>query len=283
MTMRIANLFLYFGLICFAFPGCTKTGGSTGSSGTSGNSKFLVKSFETTSYDTSLANTMDQFTISYTYDNSNRQLSGIEEGTSTYKGTASNISDTFNFSYGQNTKTETGNVHQGSINASSSIVNYLNSSGYADSAFSTSSSGNFTILMVMMYHYDANNYCTEIDYTENINNAGYLPTGKTMFTITGGNVTQAAAYDGNGNPLTTQTLTYTNSSNNTEVSPSIPPLSGHLNNNLVQSTSISTLGTLSSSLNYSYTYDSQNRVSSISVTTPSGKNFLLETNIQYVN
>jgi hypothetical protein len=281
--MRNANPLILFSLICFVLSSCMKNGGTTGPSGTSGNSKFLVKSFETTIYDTSLANTLDQYTISYSYDNNNRQLSALEEGTSTYKGIASNISDTFNFSYSQNTKTETGVVHQGTISSTSSIINYLNSSGFPDSAMSLASSGNISLDMSMIYHYDANNYCTEIDYSQNLNNAGYQPSGKTVYTVSGGNVTQAQSYGANGNLLRTQTLTYSGSSNNTEVSPSIPPLSGHLNNDLVQSTDITILGTTRSSLSYSYTYDSQNRVSSITVKTPSGNIFLEETNIKYVN
>ena len=280
--MRIISILIIAGSFAFSISGCAKSGGSNPSN-TGGSGSNLVKSYQVTITDSVLANTITQYTVTYTFDNSNRQATSSEIGTQTYKGVASNINDNFQFSYSQNTETETGTVQEDNLPASSATDVYtLNSSGAPDKLVSTSTSGTVSGVYTSLYQYDANGYCTELDFSDTLNNVAYAST-KTLFTISGGNVVQEDYYSATGTLYGSISYTFGSTPNKTVLRFSTPPVFGHLNNDLVESSFTTIMGTPASLLNYSYTFDSQGRVSSATATTSSGKTYLKFYNIQYLN
>jgi hypothetical protein len=271
---------LIAGILALGLSGCIKTGannpGNTGGSGST-----LVKSYQVIVTDSILPNTSTQYTVTYSFDNSNRQSSATQVGTQIFEGVSSNMNYRFQFTYGQGTETETGTLQLGNIMSQATSVYNLNSSGYPDKLVTNSTSGTSSGTFTSIYQYDANGYCTEIDNSSIINNLPQTST-KTIYTISGGNIIQQDTYLAGGNLLSSTTFGFGTTSNKTVLRFSTPPVAGHLNNDLVESSQMSTLGVPKSALNYSYTFDSQGRVSTGKATTSNGKTYLEYSNIQYL-
>jgi hypothetical protein len=279
------NLFLFPAclIVILLFSACTKPGaGSSGGGNT--NANLLVSSFSVHIYDSTAQGNSTQYTVIYSFDNQNRQSTAFQNGSATYNGTITPISDSFYFSYSSGASLEIGNEHNDGVFTQATIHNYLGGpDNYPDSSLGTSQDGNAFFYLNSQYSYDANGYCTQIleNAWYSTNNAPSTNSTDT-YIITSGNVTEmdinAPAYG----EAYVETLTYGKTSNNTTVSPSIPPYQGHPNNNLVESTQSSMNGVVTSALNYAYSFDNQNRVTSITVTTPSGFTFMTFTDIQYL-
>jgi len=276
------SLFLLTALLSLAIlAGCMKT--STGPGG-GGNNLLLVKSFETQIYDSTNANNSQDFTNTYTYNNNNQPVEEIEKGTAINQGVATPINDTFYFTYAGRTVTELAYEHFLGLAEQVTVTNYLQqNTSYPDTAIATSSYANFAETISSTYTYDANGYCTEIVGTENLNGSVVGTTDET-FTVSNGDVVQMENVETapGFNADVVETLTIGTLADNTTVSPSVPPFAGHQDLNLVVSTQTTTNGSPTSALNYAYTFDNQMRVSSITVTTPSGFVYLKMLNIVYL-
>jgi hypothetical protein len=277
--MRSIWLFAMACAVSFGLVGCKKNGGSNGGSG---QASTLIKSYEVIITDTVLLNTSSDYIFSFSYDNSNRELTASQTGTDIYKGISTNLNFNAQFSYTQNMQTETGTLQRGTVSFSSNSVYYLNSSGYPTKLVSNITVGTITAVTTTIFTYDANGYCTETDNSSVSNNVAQ-PATKTIFTISGGNVVQEDNYWATGGLISTTAFTFGNSSNNTILRFSTPPIAGHLNNNLVIGSNTRTGGVPKSALNYSYSHDSKGRVLSATVTTTGGKTYMQYKNIQYLN
>jgi hypothetical protein len=280
--MRLINTAIFVFLTLCLFSGCSKSGAGGSSGGNNTNANLLVQSYALVIYDTALANTSTQYTITNNFDNQKRLTAVYQNGTSIYKGSSSDISDTFYFTYSSGQSLEVGDEHMFGQFLQATIHNYLSGpDNYPDSSVTSSTSGNIIEFIRSQSTYDANGYCTQIQTNSAIGNGPSVSSTET-FTISGGNVTKMNMVDPSHNENYVENLLYGKTANNTTVSPSIPPYQGHANSNLVESTQSSSNGNPTSALDYSYSFDNQNRVSSITVTTPSGASFLKMYNIQYL-
>jgi hypothetical protein len=279
--MRIITIFIFGGLLAFTLQGCIKTTPKGNSGNPGGSDSLLVSSYQVTFTDSLLANTSSQYTVTYAYDKSNRIISSTQIGTSTNQGTVTDINLAYQFTYGNGTETETGNNQINNTPTNTSIVSNLNSSGFPTSAVSTTKAGANTLITNTTTLYDLNNYCTEIDNTSTYNGAA-APAADLKFTISNGNVVEEDTYV-SGSQIAAETFTFGTNPNKTIMRFSTPPVTGTLNTDLVESSLTTSLGIPTGALTYSYTFDSQGRVLTATLTTSTGQTLLYYYNIQYVN
>ena len=269
-------------VMSFCLTDCKKGGGSNAINATGGQSSSMIKSYEVIITDTLLLNTSSDYVYSFSYDNSNRELTASQTGTDIYKGVSTNLSFSAQFTYSQNTQTETSTLQRGAVSSNGNSVYYLNSAGYPTKLVSNIIVGTINAVTTTLFSYDANGYCTEMDNSSVSNNVAQ-PATKTIFTISGGNVVQEDNYWATGSLISTIAFSFGNSSNNTILRFSTPPVAGHLNNNLVTSSNSSAGGVPRSALHFSYVLDSKGRVTNATVSTTGGKTYMQYKNIQYLN
>ncbi|HVM89894.1 MAG TPA: hypothetical protein VMT76_17030 [Puia sp.] len=279
--MHSNRVLLIVSFITCGLTDCNKNGTSNSVSG-DGQAATLIKSYELIITDTVLANTSSDYTFTYSYDNNNRPTAATQTGTDTYKGAVTNLNFSAQFTYGQGTQTETGQLTRGGATYNTTLVYDLNSVGNPTKLVATSIVGTINTVTTNSFSYDANAYCVEEDNSSTTNNIAQ-PATKTLFTIAGGNVVGENTYWATGGLISSITYSYGTTSNKTDLRFSTPPISGHPNNELVVSSNTSTQGISSSALNYTYSLDSKGRVSAAMVTTPGGKTYMQYKNIQYIN
>lgn len=279
--MRFTSMLILTALLGFTMQGCIKTTAAGNSGNPGGSDSLLVSSYEVTFTDSLLTNSSSQYKVTYAYDNSNRIISSTQVGTSTNQGTVTNINYAYQFTYGNGTQTETGNNQINNTPTNTSIVANLNSSGYPTTSVSTTQAGANTLITNTTTLYDQNSYCTEIDNTSTYNNTP-APATDLKFTISNGNVVEEDAYL-SGSLVTTQTFTYGTTPNKTIMRFSTPPVTGTLNTDLVESSLTTSFGNPNGALTYNYTFDSQGRVLTATLTTSTGQTYLYYYNITYVN
>lgn len=269
-------------LLCALFS-CSKGNGPGSNNNNNGKgplgavSTYLLKQAVVTQYDTANEARIDSVIGQYSYDTANRllMLANAE-----YFSFSTSTPDTLFFTYDGGLVTYRKDVDLGvGLSGLANLTTYYpdKQSGYADSSFEMVTSapggaaGPFSFFTV--YSYDANGYWAQEKEYQGYNGATTLYATAT-YTVSNGNTTRISALETNG-ATQTSTFSFGSSPNSMAYYNTHIAVTGKPNANLVTSMTSSTTspGGPSSSftLNYSYVFDSQNRVVQFTEKTPGGR------------
>ena len=223
-------------------------------------------------YDTTNGSVSSEVGSSFQYDNNGREASATEDDTTFLNGQSSILDNAFTFTYATGIEKESGT--SGTIDVASTY--YINGDGTEmDSAVIVETSGGapFSVLLTR-YTYNSSGLCTEADNTETFSGA---PTEsfQVTYTYSGKDVVKAVTTEmvlGTA-IISTDTYAYNGTTGNVDADGvSFLPIFFHQTFDLPASATLAGW-----TKEYTYTFDSQHRVTGITATTSTGKLYLRET------
>lgn len=243
---------------------------------TGGGSTTEAASLQQTLYDTSGATSVieAQLTFSYQYNNGGQETYALESVT---QGTAT-LLDTVTITYTPTLVTLTGLSLAGTTPVSVQILYYLNSGGTEIDSSVTEETEGGTVEPAAeeKYTYGSNGLVMEIDFYSK-----EVPTGKTIYTYSGNDITTVETEGPAGQTYRIDTYTYGAGTGNFDLnSISFSPILLHQAVDLPK-TMTSTINGVTTVVNYTYTFDSQNRIEGITATSGSGKLYEKDYNVVY--
>ena len=283
--MKSNFLALLAGIFLFSLFSCSK-GNSPGSNNNNNNGKgpfgavstYLLKQAIVAQYDTVNEVQVDSVIGQYSYDTASRlQVLANSEFLSSLAPSL----DTGFFTYISSLISLRQDVALpgGGLKGEANLTTYYpnKQSGYADSSFETVASvpggAAGPVSFLTDYSYDANGYQAQEKEYQRINGVTTLY-GTTTYTVSNGNTTRIDLAETSG-ATETQTFSFGSYPNSMAYYTTHIAATGKPNTNLVTSTTIKTTSTggtnYSYTLNYSYMFDSQDRVVQFMAKTSSGR------------
>lgn len=258
---------------------CNK-GGTQGGGGSGSASTAEAASLQQTLYDTSgVTPTVEaQLTFNYQYNNNGQETYALESVSENLGGnTPSDFLDTVTITYTPTLVTLTGLSEVGTTLVDVQILYYLNSGGTEIDSSVTKETAGGTVESPAEGKYSYNNgLVSEIDsYSKEV------LTGKTIYSYSGNDVTTVETQGPAGQVYRIDTYTYGAGTGNFDLnSISFSPILLHQAVDLPKSMS-SLIDGVTTVVNFTYTFDSQKRISGITATSGSGKLYEQDYNVVY--